>query len=54
MAEWLIIEKLFNGSPAFLKNRRLAGSAGSANGERGGRGGAGSHGNLLGCPCFDD
>jgi hypothetical protein len=54
MTERFIVEKLFNGSPAFLENRRLAGSAGSANGARGGRGGAGSHGSLLGCPCFDD
>ena len=51
MAERFIVEKLFNGSPAFLENRRLAGSA---NGARGGSGGAGSHGSLLGCPCFDD
>jgi len=57
MAERPVVEKIFNGSPAFLHNRRFAGSAGSADGARGGRGGrggAGSHGNLLGCPCFDD
>ena len=54
MTERFIVEKLFNGSPAFLENRRLAGSAGSANGAGSGRGGAGSHGSLLGCPCFDD
>lgn len=53
MTERPIAEKLFDGSPAFLHNRRFTGSAGSARGGRGsGRGG--SHGSLLGCPCFDD